>query len=1167
MALDRERRRKAGVGPDSTAAATPAPGKQTLAPALSPAAREADYTAMTATSAEPESVLLKSSPSDEASTATAHALDHQVMTARVKIALEDQRAELTDALGNKGGKQAPSDAAGGSWAERAAGRLHQKLVNNGLSQREVDQIKAELQKTEAELAKVTAGADPATLQEIVERHRLVVGHATRKTDGETTTGSDTLTLDGGTLKKAVTSKRVVHAADQDIATTQGKTTEYSLGGTVTSTDTRETAEARTDGSRSSNALVSKATTDLAGGSMVVSVDREERKTGADGAGVKRTQHTSVGVTAAGGQLRFGDATGTSNAVTAAGGSRPTEGSSAKYSRGASLLGGKKGVGVALDATNDTSVINPDGTVDAGKRERSIALSSKGLSGKVGKTATRTGKGGGELQRKVSADGGLSADVEKQDDGTYLVTITLHAGVAGVLKGNSKKLKDGANGAQVGGNVGASMGAELRWTKVLDEDQADALLAEVEQADGTKTKYVGLLSRIKAFGMHGGDAATSVVALFDSAAGVQELAVGETVSVQVSGEMSAGASVSGKGGAVGGSLGATATAAASRSLSITRVDPAECNGKRCVDLTVKFGLSGSAEVEGSLSIGEAGIGHKHAGSRASSDAVTVRLDADAADYAQKYERVVHGSPDSVRALARVQVSRNEASEGGTDTMSVGPVGLAVSDTRLRATEKKVEDGRVTVTEEGGRTQGGALSLGDTKIAQGSTTSTAKLTADRGGSTLSLDTTREQSNLGKAFDAIGAGIADRFKAVFAGTGADGKKLGKDQQLEQTVDAITQSPGERLKAQLEKTYASLERYHVGPAQIRILVSRAADAEKWAHVVGSPRILATWEALREVLLYPRPALEVDGVELEQARDITRGQAIAMFVEEFGQTGLQALIGVLRRWGTNIVGSQREAAAGVHEQWPERIARLRPIYEEAQADVELADEEFAKRAARTDKARALPGFYDGVRSKLAIVRSAIATCDQFSDPSARLEMLDHVDQLGNQLEVAWRRNAHLADDRPKKGLDLAAAFEQSDPVAEGDHRRAWQLAALLDEYERTESDLFERVRELLPVSYGGTNEGWFAAGNGKAARELLESPRTSQLYTGWIAKIGELRAVYERIGTPPAQWQVSARGAPRTRNEPDVEQRIKLYLAANKLSPNMNMSTLIGLWRNQGAY
>jgi hypothetical protein len=1148
MDLDREKRRKPGAGPDPAGPAAPAPGKQTLAPAVSPAAvrSEADYAALTAKSAEPDAVILKTSEPNESSTATTQAIDHQVMVARVTVALQLQQDELSAALADP--------------------LTHRLLGKDKLGQRERDQLQAELERTEDELARVKAGVDPAALRDIVERHRLVVGHAMRKTDGATAGDERTWTLQGGTLKRAITSKQVIHAADADVATKKASTLTLTAQGTITSTDRRETSELRTDGSRSSNALATEMAYDLAGGRVTGSVNREEVKTGADGASVKRTEQTSVSAAAKGGALRFGVATGESNAVTPAGGSRPTAGSSAKYTRGASLLGGKKGVGAALDATNDTSVTNQDGTVDAGKRERSIALSTKGVSGKVGKTATRTTKGGGEIERKVSADGGLTAEVEKQDDGTYLVTITLHAGVTGALKGSTKQLKDGASGAQVGGNLGASMEAELRWTKVLDEDKAAALLSEVEQADGTKTKYVGLLARIKAFGMHGGDAATSVVALFDSAAGVEELAVGETITVQVKGEVSAGAKLSAKGGAIGGSIGGSATAGASRSLSITRVDPAECNGKRCVDLTVGFGASASGEAEGSVELGHAGMGHGRSTAQSLDDKVTVRLDADAPEYAALYARVLHGMPDDVRALARAQTERKEASSGKTDKISVGPVGLEVGDTSRRATEQKVEDGRVTVTEEGGRTQGGALSLGETKVAQGSTTNTARLTADRGGSTLSLDTTRERSDLGKAFDAIGAGIADRFKAVFAGTGADGKKLGKDQQLEQAVDAVTQSPGERLKAELEKTYASLERYHLGPAQIRIIVERAADAEKWAHLVGSPRILATWEALREVLLYPRPALEVDGVGLEQAREITRGQAIAMFVEEFGSTGLQALIGVLRRWGSNLASAPRAAAAGVHEQWPERIARLRPLYEEAQADVEFADEEFAKRATRTDKTRALPGFYDGVRSKLAVVRAAIATCDQFTDPSARLEMLDHVDQLGNQLEVAWRRNAHLADDRPKRGLDLVAAFERSDPEAEGDHRRAWQLAALLDEYGRSEADLFERVKELLPVNYGGTNEGWFAAGNGKAARELLESPRTSQLYTNWIAKVRELRAVYERIGTPPDQWQVAARGAPRSRNQPDVEQRIKLYLAANKLSPNMNMSGLVQTWRDQAA-
>ena len=60
MDFDREGRRKPGAGHDSTAA-SPAPGKQTLAPALPPAAvaREADYTAMTAKRAEPDGVLLE----------------------------------------------------------------------------------------------------------------------------------------------------------------------------------------------------------------------------------------------------------------------------------------------------------------------------------------------------------------------------------------------------------------------------------------------------------------------------------------------------------------------------------------------------------------------------------------------------------------------------------------------------------------------------------------------------------------------------------------------------------------------------------------------------------------------------------------------------------------------------------------------------------------------------------------------------------------------------------------------------------------------------------------------------------------------------------------------------------------------------------------------------
>jgi hypothetical protein len=134
------------------------------------------------------------------------------------------------------------------------------------------------------------------------------------------------------------------------------------------------------------------------------------------------------------------------------------------------------------------------------------------------------------------------------------------------------------------------------------------------------------------------------------------------------------------------------------------------------------------------------------------------------------------------------------------------------------------------------------------------------------------------------------------------------------------------------------------------------------------------------------------------------------------------------------------------------------------------------------------------------------------------------------------------------------------------DVHRAGQLTADLHEYRTAARDLLERARALLPASAGGTNDSWFAGGHGREARELLEHPHTSQLYVDWIVKVRELRAIYDRLQTPPSLRMVAGAGEPRTELEPDVELRIALYLAANRLSPNAHATNLVAVWRAQAA-
>ena len=131
---------------------------------------------------------------------------------------------------------------------------------------------------------------------------------------------------------------------------------------------------------------------------------------------------------------------------------------------------------------------------------------------------------------------------------------------------------------------------------------------------------------------------------------------------------------------------------------------------------------------------------------------------------------------------------------------------------------------------------------------------------------------------------------------------------------------------------------------------------------------------------------------------------------------------------------------------------------------------------------------------------------------------------------------------------------------------RAGQLTEDLHQYRTAARDLLERARALLPVGHGGTNDSWFAGGQGRAARELLEHPHTSQLYVDWIVKVRELRAIYDRLGTPRALRMVGGAGEPRTELEPDIELRITLYLAANRLSPNAHATNLVAVWRAQAA-
>jgi hypothetical protein len=315
--------------------------------------------------------------------------------------------------------------------------------------------------------------------------------------------------------------------------------------------------------------------------------------------------------------------------------------------------------------------------------------------------------------------------------------------------------------------------------------------------------------------------------------------------------------------------------------------------------------------------------------------------------------------------------------------------------------------------------------------------------------------------------------------------------------------------------------------------------------------------------LLSPQPDPEWVEVDKRNAEKLAIARSIAQFMSSSGRRGMETMINCMRHWGEGAswsdlsIGNAEDVA--VYREWPNSIVGKRTTLLAARNQIRRADSQLTSLIGRSDGLSRAQAWRQDTQRKLDEVRAAVASCEDFEHPRAKMEMLDEILRLGRELDGAWQRNEGAlitqipmtVGPEPEQLMSstddlMSHATDQTPRAADdADRARVGDLVGVLAGFKQEETAMYQRARSLMPVEYGGTIDGsWDYLWNGDTMGAINSMNKVGQLHEAWIARIRELRSVYERLGTPKSEWVVSTGpGAPRNpRYEPDGETLYQIY-------------------------
>jgi hypothetical protein len=958
--------------------------------------------------------------------------------------------------------------------------------------------------------------------------------------------------------------------------------------------TRDTREVR-DGTTTTGRVAANGSVDAWSGNASVGISAQGTSSSGGVTETSRVSHDAT-LSASGGRITGGYSSSSSYSSADRDGN-VSAGASSSSARSGSVIASGDELGVGYSKTDGVSA-TVDGVTASRSDTTSTSITDRGVRRETStdrsisrsRTAngTTTGWRGGA---KTSANGGFSVNVEPVPGSLppqYRVTMALSAGAGLRLSGEASRTTTAdaasdrtASAARGSASGGVNGSVQMTYCHLMSESEARAYMAEADAADAGSVASArpefGLISRLSALAHEGDDAVIGGAAVLGSATAATMLDSGESIELTLTGSISGEASGSASYGAFGGGLEAGGSLATTRRV---RVEPAtDARGTSMIDVTVTFEDASTHRLGGSLTFEGVTAGGRVTGADSESRAATVRLDPSSPTYAEDYHAVCAAlSIDDVRTLATRFTRGRSETEGQTVTAGALGVSMSVGSSSSYSEEVSTDlaEGQLTGSFSGGVTDSASISALGTAGVQASERNTARATVDAAGLDVTLETEKRSSDMGRS-------LSEGYDALGGWFGKD------DHDASDIARAVATSPAERLRAQLELTYARLEEYSLSEPDIDVLVGRAGNLTLWNRCVGSHRILDAWETLRTQLRSPSPDAEWVEIDRANADKLARGRALAQFMASSGRAGMTAMTNCLRHWGEGAgwgdmsIGSADDLA--VYREWPSSITNQRSKLLTARSRIRTADEHFVSLISRDDGLSRGEAWRDDTSQKLTEVRTAVAGCCDFAHPRAKMEMLDEVARLEVELGAAWSRNAdalaiHIpvslmpapaplaSDPEALECLD-ASAPPTTDEIAA--RERLADLGGLLVGFKAEETRLFAHARSLMRVEHGGTIDGtWDYMWNGDEIGGINSMSEVAELHEAWIARIRELRSVYERLGTPPSQWMVSSGpGAPRNpRHEPDGETLYQIFTTSTgTLTSNISVTdrrTIGRQWRER---
>ncbi len=1016
------------------------------------------------------------------------------------------------------------------------------------------QLRGQIQAVERALPEVS-NADPDALRSVVDRFNLTVTpQYTSASVDHATTRTTAVTGLGAQYTRTQRDTRSTEAGSTTTTTSDGGGADLLRGtanyGTSTVREQTETATGLTERTASSSRVgVAAANGTLTGTRTTRASENHSDELGNTVAGSANETRVSGGLVANSDEI----------GLTAG---RATEGSA--------VVGGA--------GSQQTSDVNGQ-------------ITTRGISGSAQAGIRATGEHHADERHtrtwsvgpQVGGNGAFRTDI-RQIEGSvpprFQVEVTLSAGASLGVSGEHLSTRSadetaanpssGSRTLSAGASVSGS--AALTFRHQMTEQELNEYVTGLNQAASgaapTGNPEFGVLARMRALRAQGGNATSAASAVFSSPDAAGGMRQGESIELSLQGEVAANASVAGERGAFGGSIEASTSRSTSRTVRIER------GAGNAVTVVVAFGdgSTGARAASATFEGVRARAGTNSA--QSATQTVSVRLDTAAPDYAQRYQRVCNAtSIAEVRALATEFTQEASQSSGSTLEVGDGAQMLAVSTGQTQQLSSSVTTriGEVEGNFSGGQTTTASVAVGGTRLLSTTSSDTVNAAVGSAGIDVTIEHQQADTDVARSAGAIPGAVGTWWRQ-----GTDASRPA-DRQLGTLAQAVTTSPLERLRTQLQVTYTRLSESSLVEADVARLVERARDQRNWGRCVHTHRIIQAWEVLRQQLIAPHPEAEWVTANPEQANQLARARAMAQFAADHGSDATEAFNHCLYRWGEVGESISRARDIGTQREWPSAITSRRAPFLATRTFVRDASSQFATMLGLVDGPSRARATFDAHMRVLQETTRAIDACGDFESPRAKMELLNEITDLTRALQSAWseyrpvfetpggrsmapqQSDAECVSDA-QAGTHIVAA-EAIASVASPEQQQYEDKLQSLRRYKSEERLRIDAARALIPrhVSPLGTlsDSTWDMVFHEDLQRAVLSMSSVADLHESWITQIQQLRDICRRLHMPEAQWPVSTGpGSPRKpTTEPDIERLISIYTAHNPASTRSSLS------------